>query len=80
MMRWIIVIGLLLFVIGCEVNNVSSALNSAANMLNSDCYVEGALTESQYDDLPFWEQILYKKNSCDLYVKQDAGDIISSWF
>ncbi len=80
MMRLIIVVSLLLFVVGCELNNVSSTLNTAANLLNSDCYVEGALTASQYDDLPFWKKILYSKNSCGLYVKQDAGDIVSSWF
>ena len=63
-------------VIGCDTQTVGSI----ANLFNSDCYVEGAITEAEFDDLPFWEKILYEKNSCDLYVKQDAGDIINHWF
>ncbi len=68
------------FVVGCNTDNLSTTLNVAANLLNSDCYAQGALTEAQYDDLPFWEKLLYSKNSCGLYVKQDASDIVEHWF
>ncbi len=65
---------------GCNTENLATTLNIASTLLNSDCYVEGALTEAQYDDLPFWEKLLYSKNSCGLYVKQDASDVIDHWF
>ncbi len=78
----IFIIGLILVIsiVGCNTDNLATTLNIASNLLNSDCYAEGALTETQYDDLPFWEKLLYSKNSCGLYVKQDADDIVNHWF
>lgn len=60
-------------VTGCQTSDIT-------NLLNPDCLVAGALSEEEYDDLPFWEQVLYEKNSCGLYVKTDLGTAIDEWF
>lgn len=61
------------FSVGCEVSGI-------VDLVNPDCYVEGAITADEYDNLFFWEKPFYDKNSCGLYIKQSAGDIIDHLF
>lgn len=67
----IVIAGLLIaFVAG-----LGGCIDNPLNLINPDCFASGALTQDEYDDLSAWEQLLYTKNSCDLYVKSTIGDL-----
>jgi len=72
----LMLVGSLLAVPGC----VKSGISGLTSLINPDCLASGAISQEEYDDLPFWEQVLYTRNSCGLYEKGDLGDTISQWF
>ena len=60
---------------GCTVS-----LNGITQLFNPDCFVDGALTQEEYDDLSVLERLLYTKNSCDLYVERDVDNTLDDLF
>lgn len=66
----------LMFGLGCE----TAGLGDLNKLLNPDCNVPGALTQTEYDELDWWDKLGYEKNSCDLYVERDLDDVLDDWF
>ena len=63
---------------GCDVT-----ASGLSGLINPDCFVEGALGEGEYGDLPILEQALYVRNSCGLYVKRNIKNVfddVDDWF
>jgi len=67
-----VTLGLLSVVTGC----VPGSGANLGNLLNSDCFVSGAISQQAYDDLSWAEQLEYNKNSCGLYVKRTTENTI----
>jgi len=62
---------------GCGVSGLAGDL--ASGLLN-DCFGEGTISASEYDDLNVFEQALYEENDCGRYepasnIAEDILDI-----
>lgn len=67
-----ITLGSLSVLTGC----VPGSAGNITNLLNSDCFVSGAISQEEYDDLSWLDQLKYTKNSCGLYVKRNTQNTI----
>jgi len=56
--------------------NLVGCIDGLGGLFNSDCFVQGALTEDEYQDLPSWQQLLYTENTCNLYVERTAQNTL----
>lgn len=65
--------------LGCPSSGiVGGAVTGAVGGLVSDCFGEDSISESEYDDLNAFEQLLYEQNDCGRYEPRLGliGDIL----